>query len=135
VTLLLVGLGVLGALVFSFSGFAPTQFMVTRREYSWPAPPFSIVWNLAGTASRLRRCWVSGLRITSGWRPAELNALVGGHPRSRHQAGRAVDVAGPPADVQACVDKARDAGFTEVLHYPEKGYAHLGWGEPHGEVA
>ncbi|WP_374334440.1 D-Ala-D-Ala carboxypeptidase family metallohydrolase [Leeia sp.] len=36
-----------------------------------------------------------GTRVTSGWRPAAVNARAGGAPNSNHRTGNAVDLADP----------------------------------------
>lgn len=62
------------------------------------APPQEIVdhwgmwlWVFVERADRLLTAWPEA-RLTSWWRSPAHNARVGGHPRSRHLRGTAVDV-------------------------------------------
>ncbi|ACZ19802.1 YcbK family protein [Thermanaerovibrio acidaminovorans] len=70
---------------------------------------------------------VGRLSITSAYRCRSHNAKVGGSPRSLHMAGRAFDVACPSWRQDALVTMARQAGFTEIIKYPRRGFVHLGY--------
>lgn len=71
-----------------------------------------------------------GLRVTSTTRTPEENKRVGGHPKSSHLTGKAMDIAGSKAQMDAYANWARNSGlFKNVLwqvpgHYD---HVHVDW--------
>lgn len=58
-------------------------------------PSWEVIDNLnrlANFLDRMREAWGSGIRVSSGYRCAQLNAAVGGVQGSAHQYGNAVDI-------------------------------------------
>jgi hypothetical protein len=132
----------LAALVVAFPSL-PVFYGWSLRDLSRTStgldnvPPFAVWGDLAETARRLRALLGQdadpGAVLTSAYRAPAVNAAVGGVSGSRHQAGRAVDLAGQPASLVLLADKARARGlFSEVLvHDGGSGsHLHLGWGAP-----
>jgi len=82
----------------------------------------------------IRMEWGSGIRISSGYRSATLNALVGGSKTSAHLTGYAADTVpanGRMKDYQRCVLRwAATHAFDQIiLEYPENRVAkwiHIG---------
>ena len=62
------------------------------------------------------------LEVTNGYRCKLHNAKVGGHEKSRHMQGLAVDVVDPGIRF---FQKTAKEYFGGVKHYPEKGIYHL----------
>lgn len=84
--------------------------------------------DLAGIA--LETSPATGSPITSGWRPAAVNAAVpGAAPRSKHMTGQAVDLYDPEGDLDnwclAHPDKLEQCGIW--LEHPSatKGWSHM----------
>lgn len=71
--------------------------------------------------NKLRAAWGKPMIITSGYRPAEINALVGGALKSRHMSCEAVDIADPKHELinwlQADPNRLKDFGFW--MEHPE----------------
>lgn len=67
-------------------------------------------------------------RFTSGWRSEKQNERVGGHPRSRHLAGVAVDVVVGAEGKPHLLQSARHLGATEIID--EGDHVHLAWPRP-----
>lgn len=64
--------------------------------------------------------------LTSGYRCKRHNFEVGGVPLSKHMEGRAADVVVQFAEMDLVVGLAKEAGFTEIRTYPDRGFMHLG---------
>lgn len=69
------------------------------------------------------------LIVTSGYRTPAHNAEVGGHPKSLHLQGRAVDISTINVDPDVLEATARKVGFTGVLRYPKQRFIHVQLGE------
>lgn len=68
--------------------------------------------------------------VTSGWRPAEVNAATpNAAPKSRHMTGEAVDIADPEGDLdQWCIEnplRLEDIGLWQEHPSATKGWCHL----------
>jgi hypothetical protein len=51
----------------------------------------------------VRKAYGKPMKVTSGWRPAGVNSIIGGAKRSTHMLGLAVDIADPNGDVMRWV--------------------------------
>ena len=60
---------------------------------------------------------VGPLVITSGYRTEKHNKKVGGHAKSAHMFGRAVDVVPGFSSIDDVVETARGMGFSRVIPY------------------
>ena len=85
-------------------------------------PSFEVVENLKELANFLdgvRAAWGSGIRITSGFRNAKLNALVGGQPSSLHLKGWAADLQPVNGNFEGfkkfMVNYLKDKNFDELI--------------------
>ena len=68
---------------------------VARQKGISNLPSWDVIEHLKELAlflDGLRAAWGSGIKVTSGFRNAKLNAAVGGVPSSIHQLGWAVDL-------------------------------------------
>ena len=86
---------------FSFSEF-------NKRNYNVPTDVLRNLIELAKNLQVLRDEVKKPIKITSGYRPAELNAKVGGATKSRHITGEAADfkIEGyTPKQVAAIIEK------------------------------
>lgn len=83
----------------------------------------------AASLQKLREAWGKPLIVTSGYRCASRNAVVGGVERSRHMRGIAADVAVPRAEQKKFYELARAAGFSKILLYPARNFVHLEIGD------
>ena len=67
--------------------------------------------------------------VLSGYRCSEHNFSVGGQSLSRHLTGEAIDIAAKNIldvyDLETFLALARNAGFTFIKYYSEKGFFHL----------
>jgi zinc D-Ala-D-Ala carboxypeptidase len=77
----------------------------TRAGIEFPEPSKEIIDNLTRLCKEvlepLRRAVDRPVIVTSGWRPPEVNRLVGGSPRSQHLTGQAADIIVPGVSVFA----------------------------------
>jgi hypothetical protein len=75
------------------------------------------------------------LTITNGYRCPSHNKKVGGAPLSQHQAGNAIDIASFDLlalyETGTLITIAKNAGFTYIQYYREKGIFHLDCREGH----
>ena len=111
----------------------------TARRLAIPnRPPIRVLGNLLRLArglDRIRRLLGHRLEISSGYRSPALNRQVGGSPRSRHQAGLAVDFVckpyGTPYQICARLVRARVPFDQLIYEYgddPDGGWVHVGFG-------
>lgn len=72
------------------------------------------------------------LKVTSGYRPPEYNAAVGGAPTSSHQDGLAADFVplggGTMYQYYQRLSAAGLPSFDQLIYYPVQGHIHLGLG-------
>lgn len=107
---------------------------------SWPWPDFTqaeIACRCCGETvidpdsmdalQHLRDAWAKPITINSGHRCEKHNAAVGGTPNSQHRK-IAFDCVCPRAEQAAFIRLAREAGFTGIGRYPERGFVHLDMG-------
>jgi hypothetical protein len=83
--------------------------MITKRELlmdrdkSFPKEYTSEVSNnldkLLVAINIVRAAYGKPMRVTSGWRPAGVNSIIGGANRSNHMLGLAVDIADPNGEL------------------------------------
>lgn len=76
-------------------------------------------------AVRLRAAWGRPLVINSAYRCARHNREVGGAVGSRHLLGRALDARAPGAGQEEFKRLALSCGFTKVILYAKRGFAHI----------
>ncbi len=73
-----------------------TEYWQDRQETYSDEWTFEVKQNAAELLSRvnklLKELKISSARVTSGWRPREINQRIGGAPRSYHITGQAVDL-------------------------------------------
>jgi hypothetical protein len=82
--------------------------------------------NMAEKLNAFQAAYGKQLKITSGWRPAAINAKVGGAKRSNHQLGLACDVADSDGAVDKfCMDNLKL--LEELGLYLEHPDATVGW--------
>ncbi|HEY5566554.1 MAG TPA: D-Ala-D-Ala carboxypeptidase family metallohydrolase [Gammaproteobacteria bacterium] len=76
-------------------------------------PPDSVLANLDRLANEvlepIRAAAMCSIHINSGYRPMELNRLVGGSSNSDHMYGRAADIIAPDLELRAFARIARHA--------------------------
>ena len=95
---------------------------VALREGIDNTPPPEVVANLrrlAGLLEKVRAVLKKPMRITSGYRSAELNARIGGSKTSAHMDGRAADFICPAFGTPFVVAKriaASRLGFDQMIH-------------------
>lgn len=80
---------------------------------------------LAAELDKIRKEWGSPIRVTSGYRPADINRRVGGVSNSRHISGDAVDIAPVDGSI-AAFQKWLDQHWFGALGYgANRGFVHL----------
>ena len=93
------------------TNFSLNEF--NKRNYNVPTDVLRNLIELAKNLQVLRDEVKKPIKITSGYRPAELNAKVGGATKSRHITGQAADfkIEGyTPKQVAAIIEKLIAAG-------------------------
>lgn len=96
------------------------------REFQCPCCHAVMIHSrLAASIQRLRDALEHPLYVTSGYRCARHNAEVGGAAKSRHMRGLAADVYAPSDEQENLRELAKKAGFTKIILYPERNFAHL----------
>ena len=93
------------------TNFSLSEF--NKRNYNVPTDVLRNLIELAKNLQVLRDEVKKPIKITSGYRPAELNAKVGGATKSRHITGEAADfkIEGyTPKQVAAIIEKLIAAG-------------------------
>ena len=80
---------------------------------------------LLASLQRLRDMLSRPVIITSGYRCTAHNKAVGGVKNSLHMRGLAADIASDGAMMESLRDLARVAGFSRVITYPARSFAHL----------
>ncbi len=93
------------------TNFSLNEF--NKRNYNVPTDVLRNLIELAKNLQVLRDEVKKPVKITSGYRPAELNAKVGGATKSRHITGQAADfkIEGyTPKQVAAIIEKLIAAG-------------------------
>jgi uncharacterized protein YcbK (DUF882 family) len=88
------------------TNFSLSEF--NKRNYNVPTDVLRNLIELAKNLQVLREEVKKPIKITSGYRPAELNAKVGGATKSRHITGEAADfkIEGyTPKQVAAIIEK------------------------------
>ena len=74
--------------------------------------------------------------ITSTWRSAAHNRVVGGVPNSYHLQGRAIDIARRPGVTHRQIDAAfRTAGYNVIESLDEGDHSHFAFGPANGRAA
>lgn len=72
------------------------------------------------------------LQVTSGYRPPDYNASVGGSPTSSHQEGLAADViplnSATMYENYLALSGANLPAFDQIIYYPAQGHIHIGLG-------
>jgi uncharacterized protein YcbK (DUF882 family) len=106
-----------------------------KRNYNVPTDVLRNLIELAKNLQVLRDEVKKPIKITSGYRPAELNAKVGGATQSRHITGQAADLkieGYTPKQVAAIVEKLIASGkmkqgglgiYSTWIHYDVRGTA------------
>ena len=106
-----------------------------KRNYNVPTDVLRNLIELAKNLQVLRDEVKKPIKITSGYRPAELNAKVGGASKSRHITGEAADLkieGYTPKQVAAIIEKLIAAGkmkqgglgtYSTWVHYDVRGTA------------
>lgn len=96
------------------------------REFQCPCCHAVMIHpRLAAAMQKLRDRRGKAIIVTSGYRCARHNADVGGVSGSRHMRGLAADIAAPRGERETLRELARRAGFTKIIIYPERNFAHL----------
>ena len=115
------------------TNFSLNEF--NKRNYNVPTDVLRNLIDLAKNLQVLRDEVKKPIKITSGYRPAELNAKVGGATKSRHITGQAADfkIEGyTPKQVAAVIEKLIAAGkmkqggigtYSTWVHYDTRGTA------------
>lgn len=115
------------------TNFSLSEF--NRRNYAVPTDVMRNLIELAKNLQVLRDEVKKPIKITSGYRPAELNAKVGGAKSSKHIIGQAADlkIEGlTPKQVAAIIEKLIAAGkmkqgglgtYSTWVHYDVRGTA------------
>ena len=115
------------------TNFSLNEF--NKRNYNVPTDVLRNLLELAKNLQVLRDVVKKPIKITSGYRPAELNAKVGGATKSRHITGEAADfkIEGyTPKQVAAIIEKLIAEGkmkqgglgtYSTWVHYDVRGTA------------
>lgn len=115
------------------TNFSLNEF--NKRNYNVPTDVLRNLIELAKNLQVLRDEVKKPIKITSGYRPAELNAKVGGATKSRHITGQAADfkIEGyTPKQVAAIIEKLIAEGkmkqgglgtYSTWVHYDTRGTA------------
>ena len=115
------------------TNFSLSEF--NKRNYNVPTDVLRNLIELAKNLQVLRDEVKKPIKITSGYRPAELNAKVGGAKSSKHIIGQAADfkIEGyTPKQVAAIIEKLIAAGkmkqgglgtYSTWVHYDVRGTA------------
>ena len=115
------------------TNFSLNEF--NKRNYNVPTDVLRNLIDLAKNLQVLRDEVRKPIKITSGYRPAELNAKVGGATKSRHITGQAADfkIEGyTPKQVAAIIEKLIAEGkmkqgglgiYSTWVHYDTRGTA------------
>lgn len=115
------------------NNFSLNEF--NKRNYNVPTDVLRNLIELAKNLQVLRDEVKKPIKITSGYRPAELNAKVGGATKSRHITGQAADfkIEGyTPKQVAAIIEKLIAEGkmkqgglgtYSTWVHYDTRGTA------------
>lgn len=115
------------------TNFSLNEF--NKRNYNVPTDVLRNLIDLAKNLQVLRDEVKKPIKITSGYRPAELNAKVGGATKSRHIMGQAADfkIEGyTPKQVAAIIEKLIAEGkmkqgglgtYSTWVHYDVRGTA------------
>ena len=115
------------------TNFSLNEF--NKRNYNVPTDVLRNLLELAKNLQVLRDVVKKPINITSGYRPAELNAKVGGATKSRHITGEAADfkIEGyTPKQVAAIIEKLIAEGkmkqgglgtYSTWVHYDVRGTA------------
>ena len=115
------------------TNFSLNEF--NKRNYNVPTDVLRNLLELAKNLQVLRDEVKKPIKITSGYRPAELNAKVGGATKSRHITGEAADfkIEGyTPKQVAAIIEKLIAEGkmkqgglgtYSTWVHYDVRGTA------------
>lgn len=115
------------------TNFSLNEF--NKRNYNVPTDVLRNLLELAKNLQVLRDVVKKPIKITSGYRPAELNTKVGGATKSRHITGEAADfkIEGyTPKQVAAIIEKLIAEGkmkqgglgtYSTWVHYDVRGTA------------
>ena len=115
------------------TNFSLNEF--NKRNYNVPTDVLRNLLELAKNLQVLRDEVKKPIKITSGYRPAEHNAKIGGATKSRHITGQAADfkIEGyTPKQVAAIIEKLIAAGkmkqgglgtYSTWVHYDVRGTA------------
>ena len=115
------------------TNFSLNEF--NKRNFTVPTDVLRNLIELAKNLQVLRDEVKKPIKITSGYRPAELNAKIGGATKSRHITGEAADfkIEGyTPKQVAAIIEKLIAAGkmkqgglgtYSTWVHYDVRGTA------------
>ena len=115
------------------TNFSLSEF--NKRNYNVPTDVLRNLIELAKNLQVLRDEVKKPIKITSGYRPAELNAKVGGASKSRHITGQAADLkieGYTPKQIAAIIEKLIAAGkmkqgglgtYSTWVHYDTRGTA------------
>ena len=82
------------------------------------------IYKIAQELDKIRRDWQFPITVTSGFRPPEVNARVGGVRNSRHIVGDAVDIS-PVANVHAFQTWLDKRWFGALGYGANKGFVHI----------
>lgn len=116
-------------LVYSMM-FQPEHFVIPKfrvREFAHVGSKNIVLDPVALMAlNNFRQALNRPVHITSGYRTVEHNTKVGGVPNSLHLIGAAFDMAVEYNKAAGWIVRLREAGFTEILYYPDDGHIHAG---------
>jgi uncharacterized protein YcbK (DUF882 family) len=93
-------------------------------------PPQQAVANLRLLVAHVMqplRYAIGRIQITSGWRPPEVNRLVGGAPRSDHVQGRACDFRPLDVDYIEAGKVLETMTFDQLIYYHAEHRLHVGY--------
>ena len=83
----------------------------------------------------LRNAWGEPLKVNSGYRNSQLNALIGGVPKSQHTKGEAADIDAPNPYKLAILAKQLGLPFDQMILYPTfVHFSHRLNGEQRGDI-